>query len=73
MPPMQITRTNPSGIVCLHLEGRFDEFATSGAEAEFAEVVKEGALRVLLDLSGVEYVTSSGLRTILPRSCAMCV
>jgi anti-sigma B factor antagonist len=62
---MQITRTNEAGIVRLHLEGRFDEFATTGAEQTFAALVKEGARRVVLDLSGVEYVTSSGLRTIL--------
>lgn len=71
MPTMQITRTDEAGVVRLHLEGRFDEFATANAEQAFVAVVKEGALRVVLDLSGVEYVTSSGLRTILMLNRAL--
>lgn len=62
---MQITRHEDRGVVRLRLEGRLDEFATAGAEQAFTALVREGARKVLLDLSGVEYVTSSGLRVIL--------
>ena len=62
---MQITRTNERAATRLALAGRFDEFATADAEKEFLAVVQSGAKRIVLDLAGVEYVTSSGLRTIL--------
>lgn len=62
---MQITRTDRSGVVCLQLQGRFDEFAIADVEKSFAEVAQEDARCVVLELSGVEYVTSSGLRTLL--------
>lgn len=62
---MHITRATIGPVVHLHLAGRFDEFATADAESEFAALVRDGAKKVVLDLSGVEYVTSSGLRTIL--------
>jgi len=62
---MKIERDIRSGVICLVLSGRFDEFAVSEAEKAFAETVNADHVRVVLDLSGVEYVTSSGLRTIL--------
>ena len=62
---MKIERDIRAGVVCLVLTGRFDEFAVSEAEKAFAETVNNEHVRVVLDLAGVEYVTSSGLRTIL--------
>lgn len=62
---MNITRTNEAHAVRLSLAGRFDEFATADVEQYFTGLVQEGARRIVLELSGVEYVTSSGLRTIL--------
>lgn len=62
---MKIERDIRSGVLCLALSGRFDEFAVSEAEKAFAETVNAEQEKVVLDLSGVEYVTSSGLRTIL--------
>lgn len=62
---MKIEHDIRSGVVCLALAGRFDEFAVPEAEKAFADAVNHEHVRVLLDLSGVEYVTSSGLRAIL--------
>lgn len=62
---MEITHTQQERATHMALAGRFDEFATAEAEKAFTALVQGGAKRIVLDLSGVEYVTSSGLRTIL--------
>ncbi len=62
---MEITQEQSNGIAVLALHGRLDELATRDAEATFQEVIDEGPNDVVLDLSGVEYVSSSGLRVLV--------
>ena len=62
---MEIRQSEEHGVTCIALLGRLDELATSDAERAFTEVLEGGAKEVLLDLEGVEYVSSSGLRVLL--------
>ena len=62
---MEILQTAKDDIVLVELLGRLDELATGEVEQAFLAVLDDGASRVLLDLSNVEYVSSSGLRVLL--------
>lgn len=62
---MEIRYTEENGIALVHLAGRFDELATRAAGQAFQKYLDTGAQRVLLDLSGVDYVSSSALRVLL--------
>ena len=68
---MEIRQSKEHGVTCIALVGRLDELATSGAEHIFTETLESGAEKVLLDLEGVEYVSSSGLRVLLLLSRSM--
>lgn len=61
---MDIARENDGGVVIFRLSGRFDSAAAGPAEADFAAVVT-GTPRLAIDLSGVDYISSAGLRVIL--------
>lgn len=62
---MEIRSTEEDGITLVFLAGRFDELATREAERAFQTILDKRAQRVLLDLSGVDYVSSSALRVLL--------
>ncbi len=62
---MQIASTEVNGVTLIRVEGRMDAPAAPEAEDAFREVIDAGATRVVLDLSGVEYISSGGLRVII--------
>lgn len=63
---MEIHRENlDGGIIALRLEGRFDQLASISAEDRFLEAAAVPAPRVLVDLHGVDYISSGGLRVLL--------
>lgn len=68
---MDIRHTTTGGTALITLVGRFDELASSGAESSFLGVADEKPPRVVIDLSGVEYISSSGLRVLLMFSRAL--
>jgi len=68
---MDIVQNDYAGVQGLHLAGRFDELAAPEVERSLSAVVREDAGRYVLDLSGVEYVSSSGLRVLLMFSRAV--
>ncbi|MBI2422424.1 MAG: STAS domain-containing protein [Candidatus Hydrogenedentes bacterium] len=62
---MEISKSNEDGVLVVSLAGRLDEMATREVEAAFTEIVERGAAPVILDLGGVEYISSNGLRVLL--------
>jgi len=62
---MEIQKRTENGTTVLALVGRLDELATADAEAALLALVNEGELRAVVDMRGVEYVSSSGLRVLL--------
>jgi stage II sporulation protein AA (anti-sigma F factor antagonist) len=62
---MEIRETTEHGITVIELEGRFDAPSAPEAEDAFRRVTDKGIDRVVLDLSGVEYISSGGLRAII--------
>lgn len=62
---MQITASQQGPATVIALTGSVDALTASEAGAFLSAQVREGATRVILDLSGVDYMTSTGLRVIL--------
>jgi anti-sigma B factor antagonist len=62
---MDIQQSTQNDVTILRLLGRLDELATSKAERAFDSLTVDSRPKVVLDLGGVEYVSSSGLRVLL--------
>ena len=62
---MRITESIEHNITVLLVEGRLD--ATSAPEAEnvFRSTAQKTPPKLLLDLTGVEYISSGGLRSVI--------
>lgn len=77
---MRTTNDRSGSTDILHVEGRIDATSSPELERQLLEVSKDGQGAVLLDFSGVDYVSSAGLRVLLvgvkalagsPRSLAV--
>ena len=62
---MEISQEEMSGVVCVKMSGRLDASSTPDAEKVLGDIQEAGKLNVLLDLGGLEYISSVGLRVIL--------
>ena len=62
---MEIRQSNDNGVAVLVLNGRLDELSAPELERVAAPLFGLSSPRVLVDMAGVEYVSSGGLRVIL--------
>jgi anti-anti-sigma factor len=62
---MDITNRLDGDVAIFQLNGRIDAATAPGVEHAVNTAVDGGAKRVILDMSGVAYVSSAGLRAIL--------
>lgn len=63
---MKISRRDlPSGVAVLHLEGRLNMVSTGTLREAVHSVVESGSARIAVDLSGVDFVDSSGLGALV--------
>lgn len=62
---MEIRQSDNGDVVVLELLGRLDELAAPEVQETFTELVNHKTRRVVLDMAGVEYISSSGLRVLL--------
>jgi len=62
---MEISVTESDGIWIVKLDGKLDTVSAVGAEARLTDLVNSGANRLVLDFTAVDYISSSGLRTLL--------
>lgn len=68
---MQISHHSASGATILSLLGRLDELATTEVEQAFTDILNNESQGLIVDMEGVEYVSSSGLRVLLMLMKAM--
>ncbi|MDZ4860263.1 MAG: STAS domain-containing protein [Candidatus Hydrogenedentes bacterium] len=68
---MEINHEIINGIQVITMRGRFDAPAAPDAERLFKELLQHGMTRVILDLTGVEYISSGGLRVIIMLTKAL--
>ncbi len=62
---MEINTTREGDLSIVDLEGKFDFASSRPVEIRLLELVEEGAHRLVLNLSGVQYIASSGMRVLL--------
>jgi anti-sigma B factor antagonist len=62
---MEITGKTVNKIEIVFLNGRLDAYNSNLVENKFDELIDSGKVNMIADLSGVEYISSSGLRVML--------
>jgi anti-anti-sigma factor len=62
---MIISQGKNGDITVLEFKGRLDANSATDADRRLATLVENGTLQIVLDLSGLEYVSSAGLRVFL--------
>jgi anti-anti-sigma factor len=62
---MEIQRRTENATLVLALAGRLDATWADAVEAALAAAVRDGEHRIALDLAGVDYISSAGLRVLI--------
>ncbi len=62
---IEVIDTKSSGIHLIRVEGRLDANFSSQLEDEIDNVLEQKTKSIILDFSGVTYLSSSGLRVLL--------
>ena len=62
---MTINETTRSGILIFQTLGKLDATSAPEAERRIAELVNGGVRQIVMDLSGLDYISSAGLRFLL--------
>jgi anti-anti-sigma factor len=62
---MNIRETTFGAVLVLAISGRLDGVSAPALEAQISDLVSAGAKRIVFDCSGVDYVSSAGLRVFL--------
>ncbi len=62
---LRISRAEEGGAIVLSLAGRLDSFAAVDTDPALMQVAESAQCPVILDLGGLEYVSSLGLQTLL--------
>ena len=62
---MQIQQINRDGIAIVSPKGRIDSTTSGSLEDAIRQVVDGGARNLVVDLGGVDYISSAGLRVFL--------
>lgn len=62
---MKISERKEADITFLDLEGRLDSITSPDAEKQLLAILDKGARKLLLDASGMVYISSAGLRVLL--------
>ena len=62
---MRMEESEVKGIPVVCLGGRFDAESSFEVEKRLNEILKSGTRRLIIDLGGVDYISSGGLRVLL--------
>ncbi len=62
---MNFSQTKNGDTLIVHVAGRLDAVTTTEFDAESQSWIAGGNIKVIADLSGLEYISSAGLRSIL--------
>lgn len=62
---VQLEEERKGDIVVLRIKGRLDAVSTPDAEKRVLEYIKKGDIKLLMDFSGVDYISSAGMRLLL--------
>ena len=62
---MEMAVNTTNGVSSLVLSGRFDAFETLAVSAWFEKNIRDGEAQVIVDLSGVNFLDSAALATLV--------
>ena len=62
---MEISTTEKSNAIVLSIKGRMDAVTSPQFDKAFTDLISQGHRSFLLDMEGLEYISSAGLRSIL--------
>ncbi len=62
---MEIQSKIGNGFTTLSLKGRLDAVSAAPAEATINKTIESGTSNIVLDLAGLDYISSAGLRVLL--------
>ncbi len=62
---MEIRQADNNGVIVLELEGRLDTLSSNVLEKKLADLLAANEHKLLLDFSGLDFISSSGLRVLL--------
>ena len=62
---MKLSIEKQGEVAILNAGGRLDAGGASEFETQGKTLIRDGSKRLLLDLAGVEYISSAGLRSLL--------
>ncbi|MBT8371890.1 MAG: STAS domain-containing protein [Deltaproteobacteria bacterium] len=68
---MEINSNEKNGIVSIIIKGRLEADSSPEAEKVVREVLRGPTTRLLFNLSGLEYLSSAGLRVVLTAAKEM--
>ncbi len=64
---MELAERKSGDIVILGLTGRLDAYSAAEVEKKLDSIVAAGCPKLVLNLEGLEYISSSGLRVFLSQ------
>ncbi|MDP1880609.1 MAG: STAS domain-containing protein [Parachlamydiaceae bacterium] len=62
---VSIKSENKGDILIVRMSGRLDAISSSSAERYVFDHINAGEIKILFDLSGIDYLSSAGLRMLL--------
>lgn len=62
---MEITNESLSGVDVLRLSGSMDATTVDSFDAEWKKLLDAGSAKIIVELGGISYISSAGLRGIL--------
>lgn len=62
---MNVRESRSGAVVVLTLSGKLDGFSAPALEVQITRILSEGVKHVVFDCSGLEYISSAGLRVFL--------
>ena len=65
---MEISRCDEDGVAALILRGRLDQGSADALHRAAMEVVGEGARSLVVDMAGVDFIASVGIRALIRPS-----
>jgi len=64
---LDLTEKKTSDVNILSIGGRLDAYSAAEAEKKLDELITAGNVKIVLNLEGLEYISSSGLRVFLAQ------
>lgn len=62
---MDLSTTLNDGLAVITIAGSMDAVTVNDFDTEWKKAIEDGAQKIIVEMSGVEYISSAGLRGIL--------